>query len=94
MEIVACQIAAVRQSDRTRGINPGVDIMTVERITFALVGVLIMGTVGAYLATQIEYFLYGTAFIGFMLFQAFFTGFCPVPMILKLLGVRTGSVFE
>ncbi len=68
--------------------------MTVERITFALVGVLIMGTVGAYLATQIEYFLYATAFVGFMLFQAFFTGFCPVPKILKILGVRTGGVFE
>ncbi len=68
--------------------------MTVERITFAIVGVLIMATVGAYLATQIVYFLYGTAFVGFMVFQACFTGFCPVPMILKMLGVRTGSVFE
>ncbi len=33
-------------------------------------------------------------FVGFMVFQACFTGFCPVPMILKMLGVRTGSVFE
>ncbi len=67
--------------------------MSVERITFAIVGILIMATVGAYLTTQIEYFLYGTAFVGFMVFQAAFTGFCPVPMLLKMMGVRTSSVF-
>ncbi len=67
--------------------------MSVERITFAIVGILIMATVGAYLATQIEYFLYGTAFVGLMVFQAAFTGFCPVPMILKMMGVRTSTVF-
>lgn len=67
--------------------------MSVERITFAIVGLLIMATVGAYLASQVVYFLYGTAFVGFMVFQAAFTGFCPVPMILKMIGVRTSSVF-
>lgn len=67
--------------------------MSIERITFALVGILIMATVGAYFATQIEYFLYGTAFVGFMVFQASFTGFCPVPMLLKMAGIRTGSIF-
>ncbi len=67
--------------------------MSVERITFAIVGILIMATVGGYLTTQIEYFLYGTAFVGFMVFQAAFTVFCPVPMLLKMMGVRTGSVF-
>lgn len=71
----------------------GEQIMSVERITFAIVGILIMATVGTYLVTQIEYFLYGTAFVGFMVFQAAFTGFCPVPMLLKMMGVRTGSVF-
>ena len=44
--------------------------MSVERITFAIVGALIMATVGAYLASQTVYFLYGTAFVGFMVFQA------------------------
>ena len=74
-------------------VTQGEHTMSVERITFAIVGVLIMATVGGYLATQIEYFLYGTAFVGFMVFQAAFTGFCPVPMLLKMMGVRTGSVF-
>jgi hypothetical protein len=67
--------------------------MNVERITFAITGVLIIATVGAFLTTQNHYFLYGTGFVGVMLFQASFTGFCPVPQILKMLGVRTGSVF-
>ncbi|MCU7843340.1 MAG: DUF2892 domain-containing protein [Candidatus Thiodiazotropha sp. (ex Monitilora ramsayi)] len=67
--------------------------MTVERITFAIVGVLIMATAGAYLATQNVYFLYATIFVGFMIFQAPFTKFCPLPMILKMMGVRSGSVF-
>jgi hypothetical protein len=67
--------------------------MSVERITFAIVGILIMATVGGYLATQATLLLYGTAFVGFMVFQAAFTGFCPVPMILKMMGVRTGPVF-
>jgi hypothetical protein len=71
----------------------GVDIMSVERITFAIVGILIMATVGAYLATQNIYFLYASIFVGFMIFQAPFTKFCPLPLILKLLGVKTGSVF-
>jgi hypothetical protein len=71
----------------------GVASMSVERITFAIVGLLIIATTVGYLATQITYLLYGTAFVGFMVFQAAFTGFCPVPMILKMMGVRTGTVF-
>lgn len=67
--------------------------MSVERITFAIVGLLIMATVGAYLATQNVIFLYAAVFIGFMEFQAAFTKFCPVPMILKMMGVKSGSVF-
>ncbi|MCU7811928.1 MAG: DUF2892 domain-containing protein [Candidatus Thiodiazotropha sp. (ex Notomyrtea botanica)] len=67
--------------------------MTVERITFAVVGVLIMATVGGYLTTQYDLFLYAAIFVGFMIFQAPFTKFCPLPMILKMMGARTGSVF-
>ncbi len=68
--------------------------MTVERITFAIVGILIMGTVFGYLTSNNVYFLYVTAFVGFMVFQATFTKFCPVPMILKMMGIKTGTVFE
>jgi hypothetical protein len=67
--------------------------MTVERITFAIVGLLIMGTVGAYLITQNIYFLYATIFISIMITQASFTKFCPLPMILKKIGIKTASLF-
>ncbi|MEJ2620936.1 MAG: DUF2892 domain-containing protein [Candidatus Thiodiazotropha sp.] len=67
--------------------------MTAERITFTIVGILIMATVGAYLTTQNIYFLYASIFVGFMIFQAPITKFCPLPLILKLMGVKTGSVF-
>jgi hypothetical protein len=69
-------------------------IMTVERITFAIVGILVMATVAGYLLTLNAYFLYATAFVGLMVFQAPFSKFCPLPMILKMLGVKTGTVFE
>jgi len=36
-----------------------------------------------------QYFLWFTAFVGFMLFQSGFTGFCPMEIILRALGVRT-----
>jgi hypothetical protein len=68
--------------------------MSVERITFAVVGILIMATVGGFLATQDALFLYVTAFVGFMVFQGAFTGFCPVPWLLKKMGAKTGPVFE
>lgn len=67
--------------------------MNVERITFAIVGILIMATVAGYFLTLNEYFLYATAFVGFMEFQGSITKFCPLPMILKMMGVKTGSVF-
>jgi hypothetical protein len=34
-----------------------------------------------------------TAFVGANLFQASFTGFCPLAMILRRLGVRPGAAF-
>lgn len=68
-------------------------VMTVERVTFAIVGILIMLTVGGYLAIGNIYFLYATGFVGFMVFQAPITKFCPLPMVLKMIGLRSGSVF-
>ncbi|MEJ8568908.1 YgaP family membrane protein [Elongatibacter sediminis] len=40
-----------------------------------------------------EYWLWLTAFVGFNLFQASFTGFCPLAIILRRLGVGTGPAF-
>lgn len=37
--------------------------------------------------------LWFTAFVGANLFQASFTGFCPLAMILRKLGIRPGVAF-
>lgn len=38
--------------------------------------------------------LWLTAFVGANLLQASFTGFCPLAMILKRLGLRPGNAFN
>ena len=38
-----------------------------------------------------RYFLWLTAFVGFMLFQSGFTGFCPTEIILRALGVKRAA---
>ncbi len=40
------------------------------------------------------HFLWVTAFVGFMLFQSGFTGFCPTEIILRALGVKTAAEAE
>nr|WP_115718179.1 DUF2892 domain-containing protein [Gallaecimonas mangrovi] len=39
------------------------------------------------------YWLWLTAFVGLNLVQASFTGFCPLAMVLKKLGVKSGEAF-
>ncbi len=39
-----------------------------------------------------KYWLWFTVFVGANLFQSGFTHFCPLEMILKRLGLRSGSV--
>jgi hypothetical protein len=40
------------------------------------------------------YWLWLTAFVGANLFQSSFTGFCPLAIVLKRLGVRPGQAFS
>jgi hypothetical protein len=40
------------------------------------------------------YWLWVTAFVGANLFQAAFTGFCPLAIILKKFGANPGCAFE
>jgi hypothetical protein len=66
--------------------------MSIDRIVMAVVGamVLISLVLGLYVSPN-WYWL--TAFVGANLFQASFTGFCPLAMILRRLGVRPGAAF-
>jgi hypothetical protein len=66
--------------------------MTIDRAVMAFAGLLILLSLalGYYVS---PYWLALTAFVGLNLFQAAFTGFCPLAIILKKLGVRPGAAF-
>jgi hypothetical protein len=66
--------------------------MSIDRTVMAFAGamVLISLVLGLYVSPN-WYWL--TAFVGANLFQASFTGFCPLAMILRRFGVRPGAAF-
>ncbi|HEX2585726.1 MAG TPA: DUF2892 domain-containing protein [Steroidobacteraceae bacterium] len=66
--------------------------MTIDRIVMAFAGsmVLISLALGLYVSTN-WYWL--TAFVGANLLQASFSGWCPLAMILKKMGVKAGVAF-
>lgn len=66
--------------------------MSIERIVFAVAGGFIL--ISLALAHFVSpYWLWFTAFVGANLFQSAFTGFCPLAIILKKLGKRSGPAF-
>jgi len=66
--------------------------MTIDRIVLAFAGsmVLISLALGLYVSTN---WYWMTAFVGANMLQASFTGWCPLAMILKKMGVKTGVAF-
>ena len=66
--------------------------MTLDRLVMAFAGIFILGSV---LLSPIHhpYWLFFTAFVGGNLLQSAFTGFCPLAIILKALGVKPGQAF-
>ncbi|MGJ0491366.1 MULTISPECIES: YgaP family membrane protein [Methylobacter] len=66
--------------------------MTIDRMVFAVAGSFIL--ISLLLAHyHSENWLWFTAFVGANLLQSAFTGFCPMAMILKKLGIKPGSAF-
>jgi hypothetical protein len=66
--------------------------MTIDRVVLAVAGSFIL--ISLLLAHyHSEYWLWFTAFVGANLFQSAFTGFCPMAMLLKKLGVKPGCAF-
>jgi hypothetical protein len=66
--------------------------MSIDRIVIAVAGSFIL--ISLLLAHyHTEYWLWFTAFVGANLFQSAFTGFCPMAIILKKLGVKPGCAF-
>jgi Protein of unknown function (DUF2892) len=66
--------------------------MSIDRMVMAFAGAMVLMSLvlGLYVSSN-WYWL--TAFVGANLFQASFTGFCPLAMILRRFGVRPGAAF-
>jgi len=66
--------------------------MVIDRIVLAFAGSMVLASL--LLAYWVSpYWLLLAAFVGLNLFQAAFTGFCPLALLLKKLGYRPGAAF-
>ena len=66
--------------------------MNVDRLVLAIAGSFILiSLLLAWLVTPA--WLWFTAFVGANMFQAAFTGFCPLARILQKLGFQSGHAF-
>ena len=72
-----------------RQVNP----VNVDRFVMAFAGTMILGSL---MLSQLHspYWLFFTAFVGANMLQASFTGFCPLAVVLKALGVKPGQAFR
>lgn len=66
--------------------------MTIERLVMAFAGGFILISVGLAIVYSLDW-LWFTGFVGFNLLQAAFTGFCPLAVVLKRFGVKSGCAF-
>jgi len=67
--------------------------MAIDRIVLAISGIfIVVSVVLSYF--HHPYWLLFTLFVGINLFQADFTGFCPLAVILKALGNKQGQAFS
>jgi hypothetical protein len=67
--------------------------MSIDRIVMAFAGAVILISIILSLVYS-SYWLVLTAFVGANLFQAAFTGFCPLAIILKKIGMKPGMAFK
>ncbi len=67
--------------------------MSIDRVVMAFAGTMILISV---LLSQVHhvYWLGLAAFVGLNMFQAAFTGFCPLAIMLKKMGVKPGVAFN
>ena len=67
--------------------------MNVDRVVFAVAGLFILASVGLSQVHSVNW-LWFTAFVGVNMFQAAFTGFCPMAKMLKAAGIEPGKAFQ
>jgi hypothetical protein len=68
--------------------------MSIDRFVFAFAGIVILATLALAHFAGLTWALWITAFVGLNMLQAAFTGFCPLAMILKKVGVKPGCAFN
>ena len=66
--------------------------MSIDRIVLAFAGAMVLISLGLGLLVS-PYWYFLTAFVGLNLFQSAFTGFCPLAIILRKLGLAPGAAF-
>ena len=67
--------------------------MSIERIILGFAGTMILLSLLLSLVHS-PYWLWFTAFVGANLLQSAFTGFCPLAIILRKVGIKPGPAFE
>ncbi|HCD35563.1 DUF2892 domain-containing protein [Chlorobium phaeovibrioides] len=67
--------------------------MNIDKLVLAIAGLLILLSVALALTVS-NGWLWLTGVVGFMMLQSAFTGFCPMALILKSLGVEPGNAFK
>jgi hypothetical protein len=69
------------------------ETMSIDRIVLAFAGFVVLASLGLSLVHHANW-LWLTAFVGLNLLQSAFTGFCPLAIILRKLGVKPGQAFS
>jgi len=67
--------------------------MSIDKIIFAFAGIVILTSL-ALSQLHSVYWLWVAAFVGVNMFQAAFTGFCPLATVLKSAGAKPGQAFS
>lgn len=66
--------------------------MSIDRIVMAFAGTMILASLLLGIYVHPNWF-WLTAFVGANLLQSSFTGFCPLAVILRKVGVKPGAAF-
>ena len=67
--------------------------MNIDRLVFAVAGFFILASLLLAINFSLNW-LWFTGFVGLNMFQAAFTGFCPLAKILKAAGFEVGTAFK
>ena len=67
--------------------------MNIDRLVLRFAGLFVLASLVLAHYVNLNW-LWFTAFVGANLLQSSFTGFCPLAILLKKLGARTGNAFS